>query len=353
VWPSATSVNFFCAWSCSSILGRVCGGRRARVGRGGGGEGRDLVRRGKKNTREGPFGASSVLGGRSARHPRGSGGRPRNARVHALEARGVEGERASRSASRAWGTPRDESSRDASRRVILQRVGKMDGTHLRGDRGEVPAVAGVLRQHGGPAGHERVDERHRDTLAFARGLALISRKLLRVFVRFHVVLFPKNRSSQKRETRRRLCACPARVASRVCGKKRKKQKSSTARAFQSGINLIEKTCMRASLRPVKSPDSRNSWRSARRRFVNRAKPPYPPRWHLVRRKTNKIDASGSVTSLLARSRKRAASPRPSVPDRASTRGPIEFDRARPSRGASESRRPRRSSARGIHVGSKV
>jgi hypothetical protein len=27
--------------------------------------------------------------------------------------------------------------------------------------------------------------------AFARGLALISRKLLRVFVRFHVVLFPE------------------------------------------------------------------------------------------------------------------------------------------------------------------
>ena len=102
--------------------------------------------------------------GGTARHPGGGGGRPRENRAHAFEARGVAGARASRGTSRA------------SRRVVARRVAPSHSptsrkvgtqTHLRGDRGEVAAVAGVLRQHGGPAGHERVDERHRDTRAFA------------------------------------------------------------------------------------------------------------------------------------------------------------------------------------------
>ena len=97
--------------------------------------------------------------------------------------------------------------------------------------------------------------------AFARGLALISRKLLRVFVRFHVVLFPEKiaEAGDPSSTLRAV-----RLASRrrfLLGARRKNKKEpKTALTFQSGINLIEKTRLRASLRPVKSPDSRNSVR---------------------------------------------------------------------------------------------
>lgn len=52
------------------------------------------------------------------------------------------------------GGPKKKKTREAPER----RVGR--ATHLRGDGGEVPAVARVLREHGRPAGHERVDERH-------------------------------------------------------------------------------------------------------------------------------------------------------------------------------------------------
>ena len=52
------------------------------------------------------------------------------------------------------GEPKKKKTREAPER----RVGR--ATHLRGDGGEVPAVARVLREHGRPAGHERVDERH-------------------------------------------------------------------------------------------------------------------------------------------------------------------------------------------------
>ena len=197
--------------------------------------------------------------GGTARHPGGGGGRPREDRAHALEARGVAGARASRGTSRA------------SRRVVARRVAPSHSptsrkvgtqTHLRGDRGEVAAVAGVLRQHGGPAGHERVDERHRDTRACVRAR---SRSDLEeapgacLFV--STWCFSSEKIADAGDPSSTLRALSASLASRlsVFGTRRKNKKEpKTALTFQSGINLIEKTRLRASLRPVKSPDSRNA-----------------------------------------------------------------------------------------------
>jgi hypothetical protein len=81
-----------------------------------------------------------------------------------------------------------------------------------------------------------------------------------VFVRFHVVLFPE-KIADAGDPSSTLRALSASLASRlsVFGTRRKNKKEpKTALTFQSGINLIEKTRLRASLRPVKSPDSRNA-----------------------------------------------------------------------------------------------
>ena len=161
---------------------------------------------------------------------------------------------------------------NVSRRVVARRVAPSHSptsrkvgtqTHLRGDRGEVPAVAGVLRQHGGPAGHERVDERHRDTRAFAAR----SRSDLEdgaCSFRFHVVLL-KNRATPPPDGRRER----SRVETRRLGtlalaplQVEKQKKLPTGHFPVSKINLIEKSGLRPCLRPVKSPDSRNAWRSA-------------------------------------------------------------------------------------------
>ena len=80
-----------------------------------------------------------------------------------------------------------------------------------------------------------------------------------MFVRFHVVLFLR---------KNRRCGRPVfdfarlvRLAfAALCfwDETKKQKEHKTAITFQSGINLIEKTRLRASLRPVKSPDSRNA-----------------------------------------------------------------------------------------------
>ena len=200
--------------------------------------------------------------GGTARHPGGGGGRPREDRAHALEARGVAGARASRGTSRA------------SRRVVARRVAPSHSptsrkvgtqTHLRGDRGEVAAVAGVLRQHGGPAGHERVDERHRDTRAFAAR----SRSDLEdsSFVRFVSTWCLKIATHATRDRRASL-----RFTTRpsLASSAREKKRAQTARGtFQSAkINLIEKTASRAWLRNRRSAVEVRE--PAKRRFIRPA-----------------------------------------------------------------------------------
>jgi len=199
--------------------------------------------------------------GGTARHPGGGGGRPREDRAHALEARGVAGARASRGTSRA------------SRRVVARRVAPSHSptsrkvgtqTHLRGDRGEVAAVAGVLRQHGGPAGHERVDERHRDTRAFAAR----SRSDLEdsSFVRFVSTWCLKIATHA---TRDRVPRCGSPHGLRSPRPRRKKARPKPRGTFQSAkINLIEKTALRAWLRNRRSAVEVRE--PAKRRFIRPA-----------------------------------------------------------------------------------
>ena len=83
-----------------------------------------------------------------------------------------------------------------------------------------------------------------------------------MFVRFHVVLSSEKIAEAPRPVFdfARLVRLASRRGSLFGRRRKNKKEPKTALTFQSGINLIEKTRLRASLRPVKSPDSRNSVR---------------------------------------------------------------------------------------------
>ena len=81
-----------------------------------------------------------------------------------------------------------------------------------------------------------------------------------MFVRFHVVLSSEKIAEAPRPVFdfARLVRLASRRGSLFGRRRKNKKEPKTALTFQSGINLIEKTRLRASLRPVKSPDSRNA-----------------------------------------------------------------------------------------------